>query len=399
MSQVSVSNLGSIETSLSTILSRMSSNSNNQSSGCDQAVVAIVAVILVLLVAGIIMACVWGAGTYPTYSPIGMMRLKMAKKKAEKAIPNKGQPVANNKGPVVRAAVEPASVEEVSESQVQALLAGTSPVVVMVYASWCGFCKKAAPVIAQIAAMHKDVRFVKIENTKAEALSKANGITGFPTFLHNFGEKKSIGYKTHEQMTALVSQAATMRTAHAQRYTQQQYRMQQQRQQQQQQRMHHQQHQQPMHQPMHQQPMHQQAMPHQQAMHPMQVMQHRQPMRGGASPQRAHRVDKSGGKVIEISSEDEVRNLLAGDMPVVVAVVAPWCSFCKKFAPVLDELALALANSPIKIVKIQNENCKALCDEKQISGFPTVLFNWGQGMDVGYKNAPEMMQLINSSNA
>jgi len=360
-----VSNLSAIKSYLG---SRNRSDASSHScSGSEKAVIAIIAVILGLLVLGIIAACVWGAGTYPTYSPLGMMRLKLTQKKEAKK---------RSSAPLVRAAVPVAAaadndnekpLEEVTEAQVHHLLAGSEPVVVMVYASWCGFCKKAAPVLAKLAALRKDIHFVKIENTKAEALSKANNITGFPTFLHNFGERKSVGYKTHEQMTVLLSQARNAAHAanqHAQRYAS----------------------------------MHGGGIPHQQqqarAVRGGDMLPQHQRPRIVANPRRIDDNAHPSNAVIEVNSEDEVRDLLSGDAPVLVAIVAPWCGYCKKFAPVLDEIAAAMASSPLKIVKIQNDKCQALCEEKGISGFPTMLYNWGQGMDVGYKTSPEMMRLV-----
>ena len=377
-----------VVSSLSAIKSYLGSRNRSDAlshscSGSEKAVIAIIAVILGLLVLGIIAACLWGAGTYPTYSPLGMMRLKLTQKKEAKQ---------RSSAPLVRAAVHGAAaadndndkpLDEVTEAQVQHLLAGSEPVVVMVYASWCGFCKKAAPVLAKLAALRKDIHFVKIENTKAEALSKANNITGFPTFLHNFGERKSVGYKTHEQMTVLLNQARNAAPAHAAHAANQ-----------------HAQRYASMHGggiPHHQQHMHQ-HMHHQQQARAVRggdmLPQHQRP-RIVANPRRIDDNANPSNAVIEVNSEDEVRDLLSGDAPVLVAIVAPWCGYCKKFAPVLDEVAAAMA--PLKIVKIQNDKCQSLCEEKGISGFPTMLYNWGQGMDVGYKTSPELMRLVTNS--
>ena len=250
------------------------------------------------------------------------------------------------------------AVQDISEQEAEALLAQESePVLLMVYADWCGFCKRASPVMDSLAGARKDVRIVKIESNQAKHLVQANNITGFPTFLHNFGEKKSVGFKTMDQMVALVNTKHNgQRQAHA--------------------------------------PMPRQAMQAQQAHRQCAMQTHQQAQRIVAHP---HRIDSPGSQqtVVETESEQVVRDALAGNEPVIVAIVAPWCGYSKKYAPVLDEVA---ASAPyVKVYKIENENCQGLCADTQVTGFPTTLYNWGKGKDVGYKSAAELLAMIEQS--
>ena len=71
-----------------------------------------------------------------------------------------------------------------SEAEARTALAGAEPVMVFLYADWCGFCKKADPIYAQLAAdpEHSNVRLMKLNSAKAKDLAKEKGVSGFPPF-------------------------------------------------------------------------------------------------------------------------------------------------------------------------------------------------------------------------
>jgi thiol-disulfide isomerase/thioredoxin len=87
------------------------------------------------------------------------------------------------------------SVKEVTEAAAAALLANPSskPVIVFLYATWCGFCKKMKPVYESLASKFPGVQMVMVNADKAPKLVSDNKITGYPSFLRNFGHKSSVG--------------------------------------------------------------------------------------------------------------------------------------------------------------------------------------------------------------
>lgn len=56
-------------------------------------------------------------------------------------------------------------------------------VVVDFTATWCGPCKKIAPVFESLAAQNTDVRFVKVDVDKAPDVATKEAIQSVPSFL------------------------------------------------------------------------------------------------------------------------------------------------------------------------------------------------------------------------
>jgi thioredoxin 1 len=109
-----------------------------------------------------------------------------------------------------------------SEQEARAALAGPSPTMVFLYADWCGFCKKANPIYDALAAdpAYKHVKLMKLNADKAKALAKEKGVSGFPTFLTNWGEGKHVGYKDLPKMQAILKSAkGGARMGHARGHT------------------------------------------------------------------------------------------------------------------------------------------------------------------------------------
>ena len=97
-----------------------------------------------------------------------------------------------------------------TEKQARVALAGSKPTIVFIYADWCGFCKRAEPVFAELAKdpAYAHITMLKLNSTKAAALGAEKGIRGFPAFLVNWGNVTTMeGYKPKADMEAFLKTA------------------------------------------------------------------------------------------------------------------------------------------------------------------------------------------------
>lgn len=139
----------------------------------------------------------WGEGKYVGAMPEPKMKsvLDLAKGGRGRAARGGASRVATQQGARV------ASVQEA-----QAALTGPTPSVVFISTDSCGFCKKMQPVWEQAAQSGRfnHIKMVQIDAKDAGALTKAHGVTGFPTMLSNRGDKKYVGYRPKEKFEEML---------------------------------------------------------------------------------------------------------------------------------------------------------------------------------------------------
>lgn len=82
------------------------------------------------------------------------------------------------------------------------------PVVVDVYASWCGPCQQMEPIFAALEKEMKDhYKFVKVNVDEARDLSIQFGVTSVPTFIFMAKGQikgKETGYMSKDDLKSLI---------------------------------------------------------------------------------------------------------------------------------------------------------------------------------------------------
>ncbi|HBA36260.1 TPA: thioredoxin [Candidatus Falkowbacteria bacterium] len=95
-------------------------------------------------------------------------------------------------------------------------------------------------------------------------------------------------------------------------------------------------------------------------------------------------------KPLEVNKENFAAEVLNSAQPVLVDFWAPWCMPCKMMGPILDEMAMEMADK-VKIAKVDIENPanQELAAEYQIQNIPNMkLFKDGKVIAefIGLKN-------------
>lgn len=82
--------------------------------------------------------------------------------------------------------------------------------------------------------------------------------------------------------------------------------------------------------------------------------------------------------VTEGNFQEEVVN---SNVPVLVDFWAPWCGYCTKLAPVLDELATDMGEK-IRVAKVNVDENRAIAQKYNVMTLPTMmLFKNGQQVE------------------
>lgn len=99
----------------------------------------------------------------------------------------------------------------ITKENVEQEVGGSSlPVVVDVYATWCGPCQQMTPIFEELEKEIGDkVKFAKLNVDEARELSIQYGVTSVPTFVfikNNDIKHKETGYMSKEDLKAKVEE-------------------------------------------------------------------------------------------------------------------------------------------------------------------------------------------------
>lgn len=101
------------------------------------------------------------------------------------------------------------SLEKVSEYEFdEEVLRSDKPVLVDMYADWCGPCKQIAPLLEEVSNENESVKIVKFNVEDGRDTAVKYGVRGVPTLLYFVnGElvKTKVGMVTKNQIIELIS--------------------------------------------------------------------------------------------------------------------------------------------------------------------------------------------------
>ncbi len=102
------------------------------------------------------------------------------------------------------------AIDITQENHDQQIAQESKPVVLDVYASWCGPCQQMAPIFDELEKEMGDYKFAKLNVDEARDLSVKYGVISVPTFLFiKNGEVKGkeTGYMSKEDLKTKIEQA------------------------------------------------------------------------------------------------------------------------------------------------------------------------------------------------
>lgn len=84
------------------------------------------------------------------------------------------------------------------------------PIVLDVYATWCGPCQQMAPIFEELSQeLEGKYKFAKLNVDEAREISIKYGVTSVPTFIfikNNVVQGKETGYMSKETLEAKIKQ-------------------------------------------------------------------------------------------------------------------------------------------------------------------------------------------------
>ena len=84
--------------------------------------------------------------------------------------------------------------------------------------------------------------------------------------------------------------------------------------------------------------------------------------------------------ILEVNEQNFETEVLKSNKLTVVDFWAPWCGYCIKLSPVIEQIALEMTDA--KFVKCNTDECSKIATDYAISGLPCLLiFKNGEPQD------------------
>lgn len=80
-------------------------------------------------------------------------------------------------------------------------------------------------------------------------------------------------------------------------------------------------------------------------------------------------------------SQEQFREMIQGDKPVLVDFWAPWCGYCRRIAPIYEKIAEEYGDR-LAVVKLNIDEAEQVTDEEGVEVIPTlILYKNGKALD------------------
>lgn len=79
------------------------------------------------------------------------------------------------------------------------------------------------------------------------------------------------------------------------------------------------------------------------------------------------------GEHMTEATQENFKDLINGEFPVVIDFWAEWCGPCKRIVPIIDEVAEELTGK-VKFIKVNVDNFQEVASQYQVMSIPTLIF-------------------------
>lgn len=234
-----------------------------------------------------------------------------------------------------------------SQKHFETLMHEMKPMVLDFYATWCGVCKRAEPMVMQLARQHGDVNFIKIDGDKFPALRDKYHVRAFPTFVFLDANDNQMlrveGMDNDKMMTGLTKLKAMAQPMSMARKSEAK-------------------------------PMPKPAMPVE--------IKKPEPKKSIPMPMPEKKAPAMEKNLVELKSMQHLEELRSHGKPMMLDVYTTWCGPCKLMHPIIEELANEYNDVIFVKVDAEGKGLESLRRKYKVEAYPTFIFMDKSGKEV-----------------